>query len=102
MPEPLSEEKKQEWKDRIQKQHESGLSIKCWCEKNDVSSRVFYYWRFKLSQKTSLTRSQFTEITDSRDVGISIECNGVRIHLEKHFDALILKRCLSILKEIKC
>ena len=52
--------------------------------------------------KPPLSRSQFKEVVDLKDVGISIEYKGIHIHLEKHFDSMTLKKCLLVLMEIKC
>ena len=102
MVEPLSEEKRQEWRNQFQKQRESGLSIKQWCRENRITTQSFYYWRVRLFPKPPLSRSQFKEVVDLKDVGISIEYKGIHIHLEKHFDSMTLKKCLSVLMEIKC
>lgn len=102
MAEPLSEEKKQEWRNKFQKQRESGLSIKQWCSENKTATQAFYYWRVKLFPKPALTRSQFTEIVDSKDMSIVIEYKNIRIRLDKHFDPLTLKKCLEVLEDIKC
>jgi hypothetical protein len=102
MVESLSEERKQKWRDKFQKQKASGLSIKQWCRENQITTQAFYYWRVRLFPKQALNRSQFTEITDSKDIGLSIEYKGIYIHLTKHFDSLTLKKCLAVLKEIKC
>jgi hypothetical protein len=102
MAEPLAEEKKQEWRDKFQKQRESGLSIKHWCRNNHITTQSFYYWRVRLFPEPTLSHSQFKEITDSKDVGIYIEYKGIHIHIDKHFDPATLKKCLSALKEIPC
>jgi len=35
---------KEKWKAMIQERTESGLSIKAWCVKNQVSESSYYYW----------------------------------------------------------
>lgn len=101
MPRPSSSEKKQEWEEKIRKQRESGLSIERWCHDNQLPTHVFYYWRDKFLPK-SLNRACFTELHDANRTGITIEYRGIRIHLDKHFEPSILKRCLAALKELKC
>jgi hypothetical protein len=97
----VSQEKRQEWEERFHKQKASGLSIKHWCRANQITSQSFHYWRAKLLPK-EVARSCFTELVDTKDVGILLEYNGVRIHLEKHFDVLTLKHCLEALRGITC
>lgn len=98
----IPEEKKQEWEANIRNQLESGFSIKRWCRENNISEQAFHYWRGKLFPKPSLSRSSFTEIVDKGRTGIILECQGVQIRLERQFDPSILKRCLEVLKGLKC
>jgi len=110
MPQPFSEEQKQQWKERILKQRESGFSIASWCRKNNIVIHNFYYWQDKLFPKTILDRSAFTEIPDQnrtvvpdlKKTGIIIEYQQIRIHLDRHFEPKTLKQCLEVLKEILC
>lgn len=110
MPQPLSEESKDQWKKNILKQRESGLSIACWCRNNNIADHSFYYWQRKFSLTTILDRSSFTEISDQKQIGTSdlkgagiiIEYQGMRIHLEQQFETSVLKQCIEVLKETMC
>lgn len=102
MSKSIPEEKKQEWKANIRNQLESGSSIKRWCRENNISEQAFHYWRRRLLLQTSISRSSFTEIVDKERTGIILECQGIQIHLERQFDPSILKRCLEVLKVLKC
>ena len=101
MPQPISQEKKAEWKNKINQQKSSGKRVSEWCRENQIHPRVFYYWKLKLFPKI-IDRSCFTELTNSKSSDIVIECPGVRICLEKHFDPAALKYCLAMLRGIKC
>lgn len=98
---PISLKKRQEWKSKILKQKESGLSIESWCRKNEIASHLLHYWKKQLFPE-SFSRSCFTELTNNRKAGIVIECKGVRIYLESCFDPAVLKTCLAILRTGKC
>ena len=110
MSHPLSEEMRQQWKEKILKQKESGLSVTNWCYKNNTTIHSYYYWKQKLFPKQSLDRSAFTEVpnktkcksSDLKSAGIALEHQGMLIHLEKHFDTLTLKQCLDVLMGAKC
>ena len=43
-----SPEEVAEWKERIEKQSKSGLSIEKWCRENQLKAYVFHYWKVKL------------------------------------------------------
>ena len=97
MPQTPSQEKKREWEEKFRKQRESGLSIKGWCQENQITTQAFYYWRASLFPQPDLTRSCFSELFDPQDMGIAFsEYNGIRIYLDKHFDSSTLKRCLAV------
>lgn len=101
MPQPVSEEVKEKWKNLVIEQRQSGLSIAEWCRQKEIVVHTFYYWRDKFLPKSQLNRSAFSEITDRKrcQKGITLEYQGVRILLEQDFDPSILKRCIEVLKE---
>jgi len=107
MSQAFSEEKKQQLKEDILKQRESGLSVEKWCRKNNIAAHTFYYWQKKLFPKI-LDRSAFTEISNesavcnTRKTGVMIEYQEILIHLDRRFDLPTLKQCLEVLKEVKC
>jgi hypothetical protein len=98
MVKPLTEELKQQWKDRILEQRSSGLSIPKWCRQNDVPIYNFRYWQDKLLP-VSIERSAFTEMIPKKDnQGICLECQGMKIYLSPGFDTQVLKKCLEVIK----
>jgi hypothetical protein len=94
-----SEELQLQWKENILKQQQSGLSIAAWCFQNNIVIHTFYYWRGKLFPK-SLDRNAFTEVIpdNNRGSGISLEYQGVQVHLSQNFDPSVLQACLKVLK----
>jgi hypothetical protein len=98
----------EQWKKRILKQCESGLSVAAWCRQNNIHVHTFRYRRDKIFPKPPLTRSAFKEIVgepknaSTHTTGISFECQGIYIHVGEQFDPLTLKQCLQVLKEMSC
>jgi len=101
MPQPISQEKRAEWKDKIIQQKKSGKNINQWCLENRVHPRAFYYWKSKFFPKI-IDRSCFTELTNIKDTGITIEYQEVRIFIDRNFDLTTLKHCLVALRGMKC
>ena len=103
MPQPASEEIKQQWREHIFKQRQSGLSMASWCRQNNIVVHTFCYWRDKLFSKATLERSDFTEISDQKacnsQKGITLEYRGFSMHLNPNFDSSTLKKCLEVLKK---
>lgn len=87
-----SQEKKQEWQEKIRKQQESGLSIQKWCEENQISLCVFHYWKKKLIPVS------FLELKDQKKCLIDIEYEGVHIRLT----SATIQQCLVVLSEMQC
>lgn len=100
MPKSSSSEKKLEWEEKIRKQRESGLSIERWCRQNQIATHAFHYWKERIFPKPLPSRSSFDELSTTKETGITIEHRNLRIRLDKHFDASVLKQCLSVLMGI--
>ena len=81
MSQAFSEEKKQQWKEDILKQRESGLSIEKWCRTNNIAAHTFHYWQQKLFPKI-LDRSTFTEISDE-NVTFNTRGAGITVLVQK-------------------
>lgn len=101
MPQSQSEERRQAWEEKIRNQRDSGLSITRWCRENQIATQTFYAWRAKLYPKPALGRHHFTELTDTKSMGIIVEYKDTRIHLNKDFDSAIFKQCLTLLREMQ-
>jgi len=98
MPKPYSEEIRSAWANKIKQQMDSGLSIARWCLLNEVAIHQFYYWKSKLFPR-QLNRNSFTELRESA-TGISVECKGLSVRIEKSFDSVTLKQFLSLLRDL--
>lgn len=96
-----SPEKIRAWETKILQQQKSHLSIERWCRENQVAVCQFHYWKSKLFPR-QITTSSFTELPHVKDIRITIECNGMCIHLDPDFDAVTLKRCLIVIKGVGC
>ena len=102
MPAPSSPEKRAEWEQKIRLQKESGLSIERWCRDHQISSALYHYWKLRLFPKKPLLRSSFIEPSNPGKTGITLECKGILIHLDKHFEPKVLEQCLAALKAASC
>ncbi|MGZ8295222.1 MAG: IS66 family insertion sequence element accessory protein TnpA [Telluria sp.] len=43
------ETREQAWKERLQAQRDSGLTIRAWCTREDVAESRFHYWSKRLA-----------------------------------------------------
>lgn len=109
MPQPVPETIKDQWKECVFNQRQSGLSIAAWCRHNNITPHTFYYWRDKFFPKTSVKRADFKEISEHQNIvpqssksGVCLQYREICIHLDQQFDVVTLKECLQILKELPC
>jgi hypothetical protein len=98
MAKPLTEELKQQWKDRILEQRNSGLSIPKWCRRYGVSLYNFRYWQAKLLPH-SFNHASFSEVVSENNLGISLEYQGIKIHVSSGFSPQVLRECLEVIKK---
>jgi len=84
----------QEWSAKITAWQHSGMTLAGWCRENSENYHRFLYWRKRL---TVPDPGRFLELTVPV-APISLECNGVLIHISKGFDCGLLADLLSVLK----
>lgn len=88
----------QKWSVKIAAWQNSGLSLAAWCRENSVSYHSANHWRRRLTGINRSDRGVFVELT-LPSAPISLECNGVLVHVSKGFDPVLLADVLSVLKE---
>ena len=102
MPKTISEEKRSFWETKIQEQKTCGLSIKAWCQQNQITPSAFQYWKGRFYKTESLTPAAFAELSSANESGIFFEYQGIRIFVEKQFDLSTLTNCLIALRGMQC
>jgi len=85
----------QQWSVKIAAWQHRGMKIAAWCRENSENYHRFLYWRRRLA--TSAPGS-FLELTLPAAATISLECNGVLVHVPREFDPGLLADILSVLK----
>jgi hypothetical protein len=88
-----------EWTDKITAWRHSGLSIAAWCRENSESYYRFLYWRDRVPGEQRQEPGKFVAVClAATATPISLECNGVYVHVSAGFDAGLLEDVLSLLK----
>jgi len=83
-----------EWSAKITAWQQSGMTLAGWCRENSVNYHRFLYWRKRLAAPEP---GRFLELTVPA-AQISLECNGVLVHVSKGFDPGLLADILTVLK----
>jgi hypothetical protein len=84
----------QEWSAKITAWQQSGMTLAAWCRENSENYQRFLYWRKRLAAPDL---GRFLELT-APAAPISLECNGILVHISKGFDPGLLADILSVLK----
>lgn len=101
MPIQASEEKRREWKNLIEKQRQSGLSVKKWCLQNQIRFSAFYYWQDRLFPK-QLQKESFTELNIKRPDAISLQAQGIYIRIGSDCNLCLRKQLFALFAETSC
>lgn len=113
-----SETREAFWRGIVTGQPASGLSIRQWCERHEVSPPSFYVWRRELARRDAERQTaidgasprEFVELRLARDAvaeptcsprqaALQIVVSGTRIEVGAGFDGETLKRLLGVLRE---
>ena len=101
MPKPVSSEKQLEWKEQVEKQQASGLSIEKWCLKNQIRPHTFHYWKDKLFPK-QLQKSSFAELNMKRPDAISLQAQGLYVRMGRDCDPHLRKQLFALFAGLPC
>lgn len=109
---------KSQWQELIKEQSQSGLSIREWCRRNNMSHGKFYYWQRIIREETLIKagtlavtgQTQFVELKESNktvvksDFNNQVTCailrsNGNEIEILNGADPNTLKLILSFISK---
>jgi hypothetical protein len=101
MPNPVSEDKKLEWKNLIEQQRQSNLSVEKWCSQKQIRPHTFRYWKEKLFLKP-LQKTSFTEMNTKRSDAISLQVRGLYVRMGSDCDPCLRKQLFALFAEVSC
>ena len=91
------------WKEKVLEWQSSGKTVAVWCKENKIPYTTFLGWksRFRTSNEKE---NGFLELKDpiQFDPGVTLEYNGIKIHLKHAFNPSVLKKCLDCLRSLLC
>ncbi len=101
MPKSLPENKKLKWKNLIEEQRQSGLSIKKWCQQQNLVPNTFHYWKSRLLSR-ELQASSFVELKVKQPDEVSLQTRGLLIRLGGDCDPVLRKQLFTLFAEATC
>ncbi len=101
MPRPTSEDKKLEWKNLIEQQRQSNLSVEKWCLQNQIRPYTFRYWKEKLFLEP-LQKSSFAELNTKRPDAVLLQVRGLHVRMDSDCDPSLRKQLFALFAEASC
>lgn len=90
------------WRERLERQRRSGLSIARFCEREGVSTAAFYHWRRRLAPAAAESEppALFVPVSVRPSAGVRIELpGGAVVHLPPEADEQLLRSCIRAAAE---
>jgi hypothetical protein len=95
MPNSAPEDQQLQWKNLIEQQRASGLSVEKWCLQSQIKPHTFRYWKDKIFPK-QLEKSSFTELHMRRPDAISLQARGLYIRMGGDCDPDLRKQLFAL------
>lgn len=100
------------WREKVEQQKGSGLSVAAYCRRERVSEASYYYWKRRLTERKDKPKTESRE-GDGRFVAIDLPqtvCdnlevvlrNGRRVVVPDRFSENALRALLAILEDSAC
>ena len=93
-----------EWAERITECRNSGLSVREWCEANQLCTQTYYRWQRRLFEMAQAQQAvQFAEVTPvmatrSGSIAVTVRISGNEADIHSGADAATVETVLRILK----
>ena len=103
---PRDVRKEQQWRRAILGYQKSGLSVRAYCARHNLSEASFYLWRRKLQDRGPVVAFVPVEVAEApagkRSSGVEVLLQGERrIQLAPGFDVTTLQRVVAALEEAR-
>ena len=92
-----------EWAERVTACRNSGLSVRAWCQENEVSEQTYYRWQRRLYELAQEEREGgFAEITPIRrtpgSIAVTMQIGGAELAVHNGADAATVEAVLRAVK----
>lgn len=89
------------WEQRLKDYKASGLTIKSWCEVNEIKVHQFYYWKRKFKKKSEIKPSfipiDLSHMNESDDSSLKVK---IELEIKPGANQSKLKDVLKVLMDI--
>lgn len=97
------QQKLSEWAERVSACRNSGLSVRAWCQENDVCEQTYYRWQRRLYDLAQEEREGgFAEIAPIRrttgSIAVTVQIGSVELAVHNGADAATVEAVLRAMK----
>lgn len=96
------EERRARWRNMVETQTASGLTVAEWCRENHIGTSYFYQCRRRVSQAS--LPSGFIELKPDKPVesysGVCIRLGELSIDIKRGFDPVTLRAVIDTIREL--
>ena len=106
------EDRERIWRDKVEQQKESGLSVAAYCRRERISEASYYYWKRRLAERKDKPDTEsregngrFVAIDLPQTVRDKLEVvlrNGRRVVVPDRFSENTLRLLVTILEDSAC
>ena len=92
-----------EWAERVSACRNSGLSVRAWCQENEVCEQTYYRWQRRLYELAqNQAENRFAEITpqakNRSDIAVTVQIGGVELAVHNGADAATVEAVMRVVK----
>jgi hypothetical protein len=91
------EERRRVWRERLERQAQSGKTVVAYCTEEGLKPWQFWYWRKALQPKAPAVGG-FVELCSRSTAGVVLELAGCRITVARGFDPELLRQVVTALR----
>ena len=101
------QERLEHWASIIMARRSSGMSVRSWCQENNISEKTYYYWQKRLfnrlSEQQQPSQPTFAELTpvskaNTGRIAVTVRLPGAEADIHTGADASLVEAVLRILK----
>ena len=92
-----------EWAERVSACRNSGLSVRAWCQENDICEQTYYKWQRRLYDPAqNQQENRFAEVTpqamNCSGIAVTVQLGGVELAIHNGADAATVEAVLRAVK----
>ena len=95
------------WTGIIMARRSSGMTVRSWCQENNISEKTYYYWQKRLfnrlSEQQQPSQPTFAELTpvskaNTGRIAVTVRLPGAEADIHTGADAALVEAVLRVLK----